>query len=89
MCLASVVKKFEFWRSRIGGNTPFWYPKLWSNFIFFFVFAYLKHFMFPALKVKKFEFWKAPFGGVPIFEPSIFVRFSLFLISTHFENLII
>ena len=34
ICLASVVKKFEFWRIRFGWKPPFWYLKLWSNFLF-------------------------------------------------------
>ena len=41
-----------------------------------------------ALKVKKFEFWRARLGEHPIVEPLIFVRFSLFLKTTHSENLI-
>ena len=41
-----------------------------------------------ALKVKKFEFWRAHLGGTPIAAPPIFVRFSLFLMSTHSETLI-
>ena len=41
-----------------------------------------------ALKIKKFEFWRVGLGGTPIAEPSIFVQFSLFLISTNSENLI-
>ena len=32
MCLACVVKKFEFGESR-WGNLPFWYPQILSNFI--------------------------------------------------------
>ena len=44
--------------------------------------------MCPAKKVKKFEFWRARLGGTLILEFSIFVRFSLFLISTHSENAI-
>ena len=41
--------------------------------------------MCPALKVKTFEFWRIPFWE--ILEPQIFVRFSVFLISTHSKNL--
>ena len=44
--------------------------------------------MYLALKIKKFEFWRARLGENLIVEPLIFVRFSLFLISTHSENLI-
>ena len=41
-----------------------------------------------ALNVKKFEFWRAHSGVTPHCKPLIFVWFSLFLISTHFKNLI-
>ena len=41
------------------------------------------------LKVKKFEFWKSLIEGNLLFlEPISFVWISLFLITTHFENLI-
>ena len=44
--------------------------------------------MCPAQKDKKLEFCRAPFGETPILESQIFVRFSLFFISTYPENLI-
>ena len=41
-----------------------------------------------VLKVIKFEFGRASLGGNFLRGTPIFVRFSLFLISTHFKNLI-
>ena len=41
-----------------------------------------------VLKVKKFEFWRARLGEPSIGEPRTFVKFTLFLISTHSENFI-
>ena len=59
------------------------------KFCFSFIFNYLKNFMCLAKKVEKLEFWRALFGGeAPIVGLPIFVTFSLFLLSTHFENLI-
>ena len=40
------------------------------------------------LKAKKFEFWRAVWGETPIAALPIFATLSLFLISTHSENLI-
>ena len=69
------VKKFEFWRAPFGET-------------FFFIFAYPKNFMCFARVVKKFKFWRASLGETSIVARPIFVTFSLFLISTHFKNLI-
>ena len=37
MCLASVVRKFEFRGPRLRGRPPFRYPQIVSNFIFFYI----------------------------------------------------
>ena len=44
--------------------------------------------MFSAYKVKTLNFRRSHLGGLPIFEHSFFVRFDLFLISTHSENVV-
>ena len=54
----------------------------------FFMFAHHENFMCPAWVVKKFEFWRARLGQTRIVASPIFATFSLFLISTHFKNLI-
>ena len=88
MCLAYVVRKFDFWLPHLRGN-PYLGTANCFKFYASFIFTNLKNFMCPALKVKKFEFWSSPFGGLPpILEPIIFVWFSLLLISTHSKNLI-
>ena len=59
MCLAYVVRKFDFWQPHLRGNPNFGIPNC-SKFYISFTLTYLKNFMRPALKVKKFELWMAP-----------------------------
>ena len=44
--------------------------------------------MWLALKVKNFELWRASLGKKTLWKHQVFVRLSLFLISTHSKNLI-
>ena len=65
-----MIKKFEFWLPRFGGDPRFGAPKFRLNFIF--PLYLLKNFMCLVLKVKKFEFWRArlaknPHRGTPNF----------------------
>ena len=52
-----------------------------------FPYIYLPYETFMYL-AQNFEFWRARLGETPIVSPAIFVRLSLFKISTHPENLI-
>ena len=72
----------------VGGVSPILVPTKFVKFYLSFMFNYLKNFVCPAKKVKKFEFWRTRSGRTSILEPSIFLMFNLFLISTHPENLI-
>ena len=87
MCLAWVVKKFEFWITPFRG-TRILVPPNFVKFYLSFIFAFLKNFMCLAWKVKKFEIWMAHLRRKPSLWAPIFVRFSLFLISAYSENLI-
>ena len=66
MCLACVVRKFDFWRPHLRGTPQFGTPNCFKFYVPF-KFTYLKNFMWPALKVKKFEFWRSRLGVTPNF----------------------
>ena len=66
LCLACVVRKFDFWRPHLRGTPHFGTPSCFRFYVSF-KFTYLKNFMCPALKVKKLEFWRSPFVGNPNF----------------------
>ena len=85
MCLASVVKKFEFWWTHFRRKPPFWYPKLWSNLFFLYLLSSNTS-CFQLKRLKTLNFGRPRLGGLPISKPPFFVRFSLFLISTHSQN---
>ena len=76
-----MVKNFEFWWPR---ETPsFWYPEIWSYFIFNLYLSIPK-----ILSVWREWLKNLNLGGTAWGDTPIFVRFSLFLISSHSENLI-
>ena len=84
MCLACVVKKFEFWLPCLEGTPQFGTPK----FYLYFRFTYLKNFMCLASRLKSLNFGGPRLGETSIVAPPIFVRCSLFLISIHCKNLV-
>ena len=55
MCLAQVVKKFEFGSPALGGP-PILVHTSFEKLYLFFIFTYLENFMYLAWKVKKFKF---------------------------------
>ena len=66
-----------------GGDPPFWYPKVWSNFIFL---LYLPTLKISCVQLKRSKSLK--FGGpcleeTPILEFPIFVRLGFILICTY------
>ena len=67
MCLASVVKKFEFWRPRFGGNPHFSTPKLWSNFVLFLYLLTSNTSCFQLKKLKNFSFGGLCLGATRLF----------------------
>ena len=67
-------------------ETPHLVPKLWSNFIFLLYLLNSNTSRFQLKRLKTLDYGRSRLGGLPIFEPPIFARFSLFLISTHSEN---
>ena len=88
MCLASAVKKFEFWQSRFGGNPLILVPLNFGQILSFFILFTLNISCSQIKRLKNSNFGRPRLGETPIFEPPFFVRFSLFLVSTYSETLI-
>ena len=63
ICLASMVKKFEFWRPHFDTS------KLWSNFIFRLYLLTLNTSCFQLQRLKTLNFERPRLGVLPIFEP--------------------
>ena len=81
-----MVKIFEFWRTRLS-ETPLWYLQILLHYNFFYIYAYPENFMtVSSLSVKKLLIWEGTFKGQPDCVAPILVRFSTFLIYSHFEN---
>ena len=82
MCLARMVKKFEFCRPFLRGTPILVLP----NFVKFYL--TLKISCIELKRFKSLNFGELVWGEIPIMAPPICVTFSLFLISTNSENLI-
>ena len=88
MCLESMVKKFKLLLLIWGGvgYLPFWNPQILSNFTFP-LYLFTLNISYDQLKrLKNLIFGEPHLKRNPILVPLIFVRFSLFLISTHADN---
>ena len=89
LCLAYTSKTCDFGVLIILRGTPIVVLLNFVKFYLFFIFTYLKNFMYLVQKVKSLNFGGSVWEGKPpIVTSPIFVWFSLFLISTNFENLI-
>ena len=84
MCLASLVKKIEFRWLHFGENHNFDPPNFGQ--VFFIYLFTLNTSCFQLEKLKTLNFRWPCLEGLLSFEPPIFVRLSLFLISTDSDN---
>ena len=78
ICLASVIKKFKFWKTRLK-NPLIAVPKTFVIFYIFVILTYLENFMCLLWVVKNFGFSRTRLRGASILVPPNFVKSYLFL----------
>ena len=83
-----MVEKSEFWRPRLRGIPYFSTLKWFETFILLLYLLTLKFSCVQLKQLKSLNFGGHCLEGTPHFGTPIFVRFSLFLISTNSKNLI-